>query len=112
LLPVRAGCLRDPRSGATNTLFHDKNTLFAPEQGIARNRLNAHRNGSPSAAKRRVIRAEFEELPDVFPDGREIAPRARPSAASSAAHVGTPRMAKARAGGMVGGRETEPRNHG
>jgi hypothetical protein len=97
----------------TNTLFHDKNTLFAPEQGIARNRLNAHRNGSPSAAKRRVIRTEFEELPDVFPDGREIAPRVRPSAASSAAaHVGTPRMAKARAGGMVGGRETEPRNHG
>jgi hypothetical protein len=49
-----------------NTLFDRQNTVFAPEQGFGRNRLNAHHNGSPLGAKRREICADFAKLPDLY----------------------------------------------
>jgi hypothetical protein len=40
--------------------------------------MNAHHNESPSGTKRREISLDLDKLPDLYPDRREIPPRAQP----------------------------------
>jgi hypothetical protein len=83
--------MRGEGAVAANTLFRDKNTLLAPDQGIERNRLSAHHNGSTVVRKWHRKPIDFEKLPDIYPDRREIPRRGhshwRPAPPASVARL-------------------------